>query len=371
VTKRYGDRTALESVDLEVAPGEIVGLLGPNGAGKTTLVEVVTGLRRPDAGTVFVSGSDVVRNPRVARRLIGFAPQDLGIYPRATVAENLKFFAGLAGLSRRQAALRAEEVSRAMGLASLSERRAHTLSGGQKHRLHAAAAIAHRPPLLLLDEPTVGSDIETRQMLLDVVRGLAAEGTAVVYTTHYLPELEVLGATIAILEGGRIVARGTQDSLIRRYGGAALKLVFDGPAPELPDAESPRSGSLLRVEADDPAGTAVSILARLGPHARRLQSIDIVRPGLEASTWSSPDVAVRRPRLRRRIAMRPESAFALIRHNLLLAGRICRRSCSRGHALGAIGSPVRPTARCWWRRVRDRERTEQAVPGMAVMFALS
>jgi ABC-2 type transport system ATP-binding protein len=283
VTKRYGDRTALESVDLEVAPGEIVGLLGPNGAGKTTLVEVVTGLRRPDAGTVFVSGSDVVRNPRVARRLIGFAPQDLGIYPRATVAENLKFFAGLAGLSRRQAALRAEEVSRAMGLASLSERRAHTLSGGQKHRLHAAAAIAHRPPLLLLDEPTVGSDIETRQMLLDIVRGLAAEGTAVVYTTHYLPELEVLGATIAILEGGRIVARGTQDSLIRRYGGAALKLVFDGPAPELPDMpRASRSGSLLRVEADDPAGAAVSILARLGPHARRLQSIDIVRPGLEA-----------------------------------------------------------------------------------------
>lgn len=215
--------------------------------------------------------------------MIGLAPQELGIYPRATVAENLRFFAGLAGLSRRQAVLRTEEVTEAMALAPLLERPAHALSGGQKRRLHTAAAMAHRPPLLLLDEPTVGSDIETRRMLLDVVRGRAAEGAAVVYTTHYLAELEVLGATIAVLEGGRIVARGTQDSLIHRYGGPVLRLVFDGAAPHLTGV--PRatvSGSLLRVEADDPAGTAASILASLGPDARRLRSIDILRPGLEA-----------------------------------------------------------------------------------------
>lgn len=283
VTKRYGDRTAITGVDLHVARGEIVGLLGPNGAGKTTLVEVVVGLRRPDEGTVSICGLDAGRHRREVGRMIGLAPQELGIYPRATVAENLQFFAGLAGLSRRQAILRTEEVSKAMGLAPLLERPAHALSGGQKRRLHTAAAMAHRPPLLLLDEPTVGSDIETRRMLLDVVRGRAEEGAAVVYTTHYLAELEVLGATIAVLEGGRIVARGSQNSLIRSYGGPVLRLVFDGPAPHLPGVpRATASGSLLRVEANDPAGAAVSILAGLGPHARRLRSIDIVRPGLEA-----------------------------------------------------------------------------------------
>ena len=153
--------------------------------------------------------------------MIGLARQELGIYPRVAVAENLQFFAGLAGLaglSRRQAILRTEEVSKAMGLA------------------HCWSA----PPMPFPAGRNAGSTIETRRMLLDVVRGRAEEGAAVVYTTHYLAELEVLGATIAVLEGGRIVARGSQDSLIRNYGGPVLRLVFDGPRPISPVSREPR-----------------------------------------------------------------------------------------------------------------------------------
>jgi ABC-2 type transport system ATP-binding protein len=282
VSKRYGERTALSRVDLDVLPGEIVGLLGPNGAGKTTLVEIIAGLRRPDAGVVEVGGVDVLRNATRARRLIGLAPQELGIYPRATVGENLAFFAGLAGMRRADALRRVREVADAMGLAPLLDRRAHALSGGQKRRLHAAAAMVHRPPLLLLDEPTVGSDIETRQRLLDVVRGLAADGTAVVYTTHYLPELETLEASLAILESGRIVARGSQDALVARYGGGILEVTFDGPPPDIAFDGAVSNGSSVRLRTDDPGRAAAETLARLGLEARRVRAIEVVRPGLEA-----------------------------------------------------------------------------------------
>ncbi|HUG83834.1 MAG TPA: ABC transporter ATP-binding protein, partial [Euzebya sp.] len=210
LTKRYGQTTVLNAVDLQVARGEIVGLIGPNGAGKTTLVSIVAGLVRPDEGTIAIGGVDPQRTPLRARRLIGLAPQDLGVYPTATVAENLHLFAGLAGLRRGEAKRHIAELAQVLGLAALLQQRVQTLSGGQKRRLHTAAALLHRPPLALLDEPTVGADVETRAMLLRVVRDLADEGTAVVYTTHYLHELEHLGATIAVLEQGRVVARGTQ-----------------------------------------------------------------------------------------------------------------------------------------------------------------
>src|ERR1035437_1143133 len=179
VTKRYGDNVALNDVDLDIRPGEILGLLGPDGAGKTTLVSIAAGLLRADAGTVKVCGIDVRRDPVGARRRLGLAPQELGVYPLLSVRENLVFFGEMAGLRSHQLRRRIEEVADDLDLGTFIDRKAQFLSGGEKRRLHTAMALIPRPALLLLDEPTTGVDVATRAHLIQVVRKLAAEGAAV------------------------------------------------------------------------------------------------------------------------------------------------------------------------------------------------
>jgi ABC-2 type transport system ATP-binding protein len=210
VTKSFGPHRALGGFSLHIAPGEIVGLIGHNGAGKTTFTHVVAGLLQPDSGVVRVGG----RTPEAARDLLGFAPQELALYPDVTVLGTLRLFGGLAGLRRKALAAAIDETVAALQLGDFLHRRVGVLSGGQQRRAQAATAMLHRPALLLLDEPTAGVDPETRQGLLDAVKARAAEGAAVLYTTHYLPELEVLGATIAMAKNGRVVARGTADELL-------------------------------------------------------------------------------------------------------------------------------------------------------------
>jgi ABC-2 type transport system ATP-binding protein len=213
LVKSYGGRRALDGFTLSVAAGEIVGLVGRNGAGKTTLVEVVAGLVRPEAGRVRVGGVDTLARPRVARALMGICPQETALYPAATVAEHLRLFGALAGL--RKAALRkaVDEIAERMDLTGVAGQPAGLLSGGQRKRTQAATALIAERPLLLLDEPTVGADPLTRAKLLHVVADRAKAGAAVIYTTHYLPELAELQATVAVAEAGQIVARGPQDEL--------------------------------------------------------------------------------------------------------------------------------------------------------------
>ena len=279
--KSYGRQVALDGVDLDIEPGEIVGLLGPNGAGKTTLVSIVAGLRNADAGTVHVGGIPVAERPFEARRLLGLAPQELGVYPVLSARDNLRFFGELAELAPPLLARRIDEVAEALDLTELLDRPVRTFSGGEKRRIHTALAMLHRPPLLLLDEPTTGVDVATRAHLLDAVRALAAEdGTAICYSTHYLPEVEALGASVAILDRGRVVARGALAELVRAHGRCLVELSFDGEPPELDGAE--RDGSFLRLPADDPAADAARALGALGPASSRLRSIELVRPSLES-----------------------------------------------------------------------------------------
>jgi ABC-2 type transport system ATP-binding protein len=225
VRKRYGELTALDGVDLEIAPGEVLALLGPNGAGKTTLVSIVAGLLRADAGRVRVAGHDVAREPHAARLRLGLAPQELGVYPTLSVRENLRFHGELAGLRRAELERRVAEVAEALALAPLLARPARTLSGGEARRLHTGMSVMGRPALLLLDEPTAGADVGMRAQLLGLVRALAAAGTGVCYSTHYLHEVEQLDATVAILDAGRIAARGSLAALLARHGRARLELV--------------------------------------------------------------------------------------------------------------------------------------------------
>ena len=280
--KAHDGRPVLTGVDLRVDPGEILGLLGVNGAGKTTLVSIIAGLYRPDAGSVQVGGVDVLRHPQQARRLLGLAPQDLGIYPTATVHENLVFFGELAGVRGPLLRQRIDEASAAFDLGALHDRMARALSGGEKRRLHTAAALLHRPKLLLLDEPTVGVDVVTRARLLEAVKAIAAEGTAICYSTHYLPELESLAGTVAVLHEGRIIVRGTQEEIVSGYR-TSVALTFRSVVPaqslDLPGATV--QGRVLSIETADPARTAAQALSSLGDAAADLLSVEIVRPSLE------------------------------------------------------------------------------------------
>jgi len=283
VSKSYGEHPALVDVSLAAAPGEILGLLGPNGAGKTTLVSIVAGLRRPDAGCVLVGGIDVTRSPARARGLIGLAPQETGVYLPLTVRDNLRFFGGLAGLRGRALRRAIDATASALMLDALMTRKALELSGGERRRLHTAIALVHRPKLVLLDEPTTGADVHTRGAILELVRALADEGSTVVYSTHYLPEVEELRARIAFIDRGRIVAGGALGDLIRRYGSSALELVFNGEVPasvRVPGAIV--TGGSVTIPADDPAALAATLLAQLGQRARELRGIEIVHPSLES-----------------------------------------------------------------------------------------
>lgn len=279
--KAYGGHEVLRGVDLEAKVGEIVGLLGPNGAGKTTLVSIVAGLRSADGGTVTVNGMDALAHPDKARALLGLAPQDLGIYPVLSVERNLTFFAELSGLTGKRLRAQVKDVAEALDLANLLGQKAATLSGGQKRRLHTAMALVNEPKVLFLDEPTVGADVQTRNQILEVVRRRAEAGCAVVYTSHYLTEIEDLAATVAVLEGGEIVARGPLAGLIAEHGSPALRLTFEGSAPVLDGFEV--SGSTATLRTQDPARAAAGIIGRLNGSTDRLRSVDIVRPSLEAA----------------------------------------------------------------------------------------
>jgi ABC-2 type transport system ATP-binding protein len=274
LVKHYGSRTALDGFDLTVRAGEIAGLVGHNGAGKTTFVEIVTGLVKPDAGTVTIGGIDGLRESRRARRLVGVSPQELALYVSATVRDNLRLFGALAGLRGGRLRLAIEQLAEELRLTEVLDQRAGLLSGGQRRRTQAAAALIGNPRLLLLDEPTAGADPQTRAALLAAVRARAAAGVAVVYTTHYLPELADLGATVAVARSGRVIARGSQDSLMRGLPGELrLRFAATGPEPGPGQAAGtpPLPGELagrarvvageVRLTSDNPAADLAAVLA--------------------------------------------------------------------------------------------------------------
>jgi len=210
----YGGQPVVHDLDLAVSPGEVVCLLGPNGAGKTTLLSIISTRIRPTDGDAWVYGKHVVHDVDAARRLLNVAPQEEALYPTLTAEENLAFFAELYGVPRRERARRVREALDAVGLAARKDDRVATYSGGMRRRLNLGCALVSGPRLVLLDEPTVGVDPQSRAHIFDAVRKLRAAGTTILYTTHYLEEAEHLCDRIAIMDEGRVVACGTLAELL-------------------------------------------------------------------------------------------------------------------------------------------------------------
>lgn len=220
--KSFGQVHALRGVDLEIGQGEFFALLGPNGAGKTTLISILAGLARPSAGTAAVMGFDVVQDYRPARRNLGVVPQELVFDPFFTVRESLVFQAGYFGLRNIDDWI--DELLTRLGLADKADTNMRRLSGGMKRRALVAQALVHKPPVIVLDEPTAGVDVELRQSLWAFIRQLNQQGHTILLTTHYLEEAETLCQRVAMLKEGRIVALDTTANLLS--GGGDLEAVF-------------------------------------------------------------------------------------------------------------------------------------------------
>lgn len=291
LTRRFGDRVAVDDVSLEVRPTETYGLLGPNGAGKTTTIRMVCGLLRRDGGEVIVGGHRIDGTTHDGRSLIGYVPQDIALYPDLSARENLRFFGRLYGLSGRGLDRRVEEVLEVVDLRDRADDRVDSFSGGMMRRLNIGAGLVHEPALLILDEPTVGVDPQSRIAILDAVRRFGESGTAVLYTTHYMEEAERLCDRVGIIDRGRLVAEGTHRELVdlvRERDRVELAVTgdldrFARACSALPEVESASVGDgLVQVLTGQGRRVLPQLLELAESNDAVVRSVQVVEPDLEA-----------------------------------------------------------------------------------------
>ncbi|RPI89595.1 MAG: ABC transporter ATP-binding protein [Planctomycetaceae bacterium] len=252
--KKYGDFVAVDDLSFEVDRGEILGLLGPNGAGKTTAMMILAGLRTADGGEVRIGGQPYTSNPAERKRAMGVVPQELAIYPDLTGWENLSFFGSLYGFTGARLKQRVEAVLDVVGLTEFAGQLVRTYSGGMKRRLNFSVGILHEPQLVILDEPTVGVDPQSRSHLLDCVRELAARGVALIYCSHYMEEIESLCRRVAIMDHGKLLAYGVLDELLDRS-----RQDLDMRLVGWSEALKGKLGGLVDVESTDGATAHVTV----------------------------------------------------------------------------------------------------------------
>jgi len=289
--KRFGDNQAVNGVDISVGPGETFGLLGPNGAGKTTSISMIAGLLAADSGSVMVAGRPINTRSTDAKAAIGLVPQDLAIYPDLSARENLTFFGRLYGMKGPSLAKRIAEVLEVIGLADRANDRTKEFSGGMKRRLNIGIGLLHQPTLLILDEPTVGVDPQSRNAILESVEQLSRAGMAVLYTTHYMEEAERLCDRVAIIDQGVVKAEGTRRQLVELVGEAdRIHITATGDLQAARAAAASVSGVLEATVADHSievmAGMASSllpeVLARVAAGGAAITSVAVIEPNLEA-----------------------------------------------------------------------------------------
>ncbi len=281
IHKSFGPLSALNNINLSIEQGEFFALLGPNGAGKSTLINLLAGLLRPTSGRLAVMGHDVVEDYRNARRCLGVVPQELVFDPFFTVREMLRFQSGYFGLGPENDPW-IDEVIDNLGLTDKAHTNMRRLSGGMKRRALIAQALAHRPPVLVLDEPTAGVDVELRQLLWQFIQRLNREGMTIILTTHYLEEAETLCSRVAMLKQGEVVALDSTENLLKRVPGKKLRL-------KLGSASLPQSLShLLRSQDADTFTLALNeaaeiemVLAELRATNIRVEELQLIEPDLE------------------------------------------------------------------------------------------
>jgi len=317
LVKRFGELTAVDGVSFAIEAGEIFGLLGPNGAGKTTTISMVSCLLAPDAGDATVAGHSILHDSLGVRSALGVVPQEIALYPTLTAIENLRFWGRMYGLSGK--ALE-DAVAYGLSMAGLEDKarvRVETFSGGMKRRINIAAGILHRPQVLLMDEPTVGIDPQSRNHILETVRDLNREGMTVIYTSHYMEEVEALCDRVAIVDQGRVIAQGTLDELRALVGDedririALGDEMASGDEPEedaltdaVPEVAAAHSreveaaleavraipgvsraeliGTTLEALAPDAAAVLGRVVEAIGASGAHLRAVEIVEPDLES-----------------------------------------------------------------------------------------
>ncbi|MCX2829313.1 ABC transporter ATP-binding protein [Bacillus pseudomycoides] len=292
ITKSFGKKEVVKNVSFEVKKGETFGLLGPNGAGKSTTISMICGLIPYDGCDIKVGGKSVKEYPLDAKRKIGIVPQDIALYPTLSAKENLIFWGKMYGLSGAIAKKRADEVLAYVGLQDRAKDKIETFSGGMKRRINIGAALMHEPELLIMDEPTVGIDPQSRNHILETVKGLNEKGMTVIYTSHYMEEVEYLCERIAIVDYGKVIALGTKTELcnrladgfmvklqLNRYSQELLQKVKEIPTVERIIIDEDTNTLDIGLKTGEAVGTVVSIVVE--NHVQILK-LEVQEPNLEA-----------------------------------------------------------------------------------------
>ncbi len=315
LVKKFGDHEAVKGVSFAVEKGEVFGLLGPNGAGKTTTISMVTGILPPTSGTAEIGGLDIIKQPFEAKKLIGLVPQDLALYPTLSARANLEFFGRIYGYSGGALKERVEDVLRIVSLTDRANETVQTYSGGMKRRVNIAAGLVHQPNLLFLDEPTVGVDPQSRNHIFESVLRLNRErGMSIIYTSHYMEEVELLCNRVAIIDQGEIIALDTIKNLIAMLGGGVIHIGMSqiddsllgqlsalpavkeatllsrpvmatgevGEDEEASEAMPARSYEIVKILAQNSQQALVNVLAFANEHDIPVASLEILEPNLES-----------------------------------------------------------------------------------------
>ncbi len=290
LSKKYGQNIAVQGIDFQVQEGEILGLLGPNGAGKSTTISMIATLIAPDTGEIIYKEQNIAHNPNSIRKELGYVPQEIALYPTLTGMDNLKFWGQSYGLKGNQLKERIQEVAEIIGIKDRLKDRVEKYSGGMKRRLNIGSALLHHPKLIIFDEPTVGIDPQSRNHILDAIKKINLEGTTVIYTSHYMEEVEYLCTRTCIMDQGKIIASGTKESLVESIKGTEqVDMTIENINPGMIEVlqQHPYISHLtvqdnqLTFKREGQNGSYGEILDIIAHHGGKLQGMDVKKPDLE------------------------------------------------------------------------------------------